>query len=259
MWCPPYDSMLREALKWRARLILSTAAHAPAGPAWLRPRRSPPSRLAWPRACANDAAPANAASAAAAAAGSQLPVAAPTPYTLCTFYCLVDVPDVQAELARHRAFAAGRDLRGRIFLSEQGINAQLSGAGADALDYSTWATAAGSLFHGARVSAYGVQRHAFPRLTMRYKQLVQLGDGVERLRVAHPEARAVALSPQQWHAALAAREAALAGAPASADAQPQPPPPVLLDVRNGYEWDCGRFDGAARVRSPRRGLAGCDC
>jgi len=188
-----------------------------------------------PRACAS---PPAAASAPALDAASP-----PAPFQLVTFYSLVSVPDVQAELARHRAWAAaGRDLRGRIYLSEQGINAQLSGAGSDALDYAAWATAPGSLFHGARVSSYGVQRHAFPRLALRYKQLVQLGDGVERLQVARPEARAVALSPAQWHAALAAREAALAAEPAA----PAPPPPVLLDVRNGYEWDCGRFEGAER-------------
>ena len=38
----------------------------------------------------------------------------------------------------HRSFLSGRDIKGRIYLSAQGINAQFSGPSRDALDYAQW-------------------------------------------------------------------------------------------------------------------------
>ena len=83
------------------------------------------------------------------------------------------------------------------------------------------------------MSLYPAQAHGFPRLTLRYKaSLVQLEGGTQHLDLGRPEARAQHLSPQQWRAALQGRAGGAGG--------------VLLDVRNGYEWDAGRFAGAAR-------------
>ena len=87
-------------------------------------------------------------------------------------------------------------------------------------------------FKGTRVSVYDSPTgHAFPRLTLRYKSgLVQLTGGTLHLPVLDPSARAVKLKPEEWHAALN-------------DASAKP---VVIDVRNGYEWDAGRFAGAER-------------
>jgi len=91
-----------------------------------------------------------------------------------------------------------RDIKGRIYVNEQGINAQLSGYGGDAVAYADWVTS-DPRFAGTRVSVYDAPSHSFPRLTLRYKaNLVQLEGGTQHLDLSTPEARAHALSPQQW-------------------------------------------------------------
>ena len=44
-------------------------------------------------------------------------------------------------LAAHRKAVAGLDLKGRIYISSQGINAQFSGPASDAISYSQWVEA----------------------------------------------------------------------------------------------------------------------
>jgi len=41
-------------------------------------------------------------------------------------------------LARHRAALKGLGIRGRIYISKQGINAQFSGLSPQALEYAHW-------------------------------------------------------------------------------------------------------------------------
>lgn len=70
---------------------------------------------------------------------------------------------------------------------------------------------------------------------LRYKrQLVQLEGGTSHLPLHDPERRATPLKPSEWHEKL------------GDVAEGKPDAPVLLDVRNGYEWDVGRFRGAQR-------------
>lgn len=217
-----------------------------------RPLRVPPPQprplsisTSHRRGCCASICPAAAATAveeaalAAAEPPSPLPppgaAAPPPPYRLVTFYALCDVSDPHAVVAAHREWAASRDLRGRIYVSEQGINAQLSGGGTDADDYAGWVKR-DERFAGARVSSYACDAHAFPRLALRYKRgLVQLDGGTGHLPVGKPGAGATPLTPQEWHAKLR-----------SSHRSPGAPAPLLLDVRNGYEWDAGRFEGAER-------------
>ena len=62
---------------------------------------------------------------------------------------------------------------------------------------------------------------------------MQLNGGTRHLDLTQPEKRAQHLNPEQWHELLQQRQRGEG-------------PPVLLDVRNGYEWDAGRFRGADR-------------
>lgn len=154
-------------------------------------------------------------------------------YKLVTFYCFTKIDNPRAEVQRHKAFCQARDIRSRIYINEQGINAQLSGKGDDAVEYAKWVTS-DPRFTGTRVSVYDSPEHGFPKLRLRYKaNLVQLNGGTQHLDLTEPDKRANHLSPDQWKAKLEEREAG-AG------------PPVLLDVRNTYEWDAGRFRNAPR-------------
>ena len=42
------------------------------------------------------------------------------------------------EVAQHRKWLSGKDVHGRIYISTQGINAQLSGPSEDAEGYAKW-------------------------------------------------------------------------------------------------------------------------
>ncbi|XP_048330459.1 rhodanese-like domain-containing protein 8, chloroplastic isoform X3 [Ziziphus jujuba] len=92
------------------------------------------------------------------------------------FYRFVFIKDPLAEVAKHLSFLKGFDIKGRIYLNEQGINAQYSGPSKEALAYVEW------LKEDERFSDILIQvspalnGHAFPKLKLRYKpSLVQSG------------------------------------------------------------------------------------
>ena len=160
----------------------------------------------------------------------------PSSHQLLTFFCFTRVPDYEQELEDHRAFIAANDLelRGRIYINQQGINAQMSGRGTDGETYARWVESRAH-FNGMRVSVYPVNEQAHPKLSLRYKpQLVQLEGGTAHLPLHDPARRGTPLSPEEWHAKM------------TDVLDEKPDAPLLLDVRNGYEWDVGHFRGAAR-------------
>ncbi|KAK1431479.1 hypothetical protein QVD17_07938 [Tagetes erecta] len=152
-------------------------------------------------------------------------------FVVVNFYRFVFIQDPEHEVSKHLQFLQGRDIHGRIYINEQGINAQYSGPSEDALAYASW------IKEDERFSDVLVQisppthRHAFPRLKLRYKpSLVQLEGGVSHLPLVDSSMRATPLTPSEWREKLSKQNKDV----------------VLLDVRNGYEWDIGHFNGAQR-------------
>ncbi|KAI8528583.1 hypothetical protein RHMOL_Rhmol12G0159300 [Rhododendron molle] len=154
----------------------------------------------------------------------------------------------------------GLDIRGRIYVNEQGFNAQcpisvgdvglaalqFSGPLKDALAYVKWLREdhrfSGVLF---QVSP-ALGGHAFPRLKLRYKpSLVQasyiLEGGISHLPLIDPPMRATPLTPCQWKQRLEAANKSNESSTWKSIRNF-----ILLDVRNGYEWDIGHFHGAQR-------------
>ncbi|KAI4986986.1 hypothetical protein ZWY2020_019616 [Hordeum vulgare] len=167
-------------------------------------------------------------------------------FVVVTFYKLVPVEDPRADVAAHLHFLQGRDIdiHGRIYMNEQGINAQYSGPRKDAMAYADW------LRRDPRFSDILVQispalsGHAFPRLKLRYKQsLVQLEGGTCHLPLVEPSMRASPLTPSEWKAKLEARKRLEIEAAGDVSEHRKL---LLLDVRNDYEWDIGHFEGAKR-------------
>ncbi|KAL0927235.1 hypothetical protein M5K25_001398 [Dendrobium thyrsiflorum] len=129
---------------------------------------------------------------------------------------------------------------------------QYSGPIEDALAYADW------LKEDARFSDILVQTspaldgHAFPRLKMRYKpSLVQASynllfeGGMSHLPVLNPTMRATLLTPAEWRERLQASINPFE-LPNKASGSNHDRRLLLLDVRNGYEWDVGHFQGAER-------------
>ncbi|KAK9075144.1 hypothetical protein SSX86_003464 [Deinandra increscens subsp. villosa] len=152
-------------------------------------------------------------------------------YVVVNFYRFVFIKDPEDEVSKHLQFLQGRDIHGRIYINEQGINAQYSGPSEDALAYASWIKK-DERFNDILVQiSPPIHKHAFPRLKLRYKpSLVQLEGGVSHLPLVDPSMRATPLTPSAWRKKLSNLNKDV----------------ILLDVRNGYEWDIGHFHGAQR-------------
>ena len=152
------------------------------------------------------------------------------------FYHLVDIERPHEMLDRHRAYMKDKDVRGRIYISEQGVNAQYGGETGDAVGYAEWLTSdetESSYFAGLNYSVEPVPEHMFPKLRLQYKpNLISLAGGMAGVPVTDPESRATKVPPEKW------REMLTDGINGKR--------PVVLDVRNAYEWDAGHFAGAER-------------
>ncbi|KAK8472918.1 hypothetical protein PHAVU_002G333400 [Phaseolus vulgaris] len=166
-------------------------------------------------------------------------------FLVVNFYHFVFIQDPQAEVAKHRSFLELQqdlDINGRVYLNEQGINAQYSGPSKDALAYVNW------LREDNRFSDMLVQispsenGHTFPALKLRYKpSLVQFEGGMSHLPLLDSSMRAIPLSPSEWKERLEAINKTDLRAKDYHNRDS-----ILLDVRNGYEWDIGHFRGAQR-------------
>uniref|UniRef100_A0A7N0RE20 Rhodanese domain-containing protein n=2 Tax=Kalanchoe fedtschenkoi TaxID=63787 RepID=A0A7N0RE20_KALFE len=160
-------------------------------------------------------------------------------FVVVNFYRFVMIQDPEAEVARHLHFVKDLDLHGRVYLNEQGINAQCSGPSKDALAYVNWLREDPRFSNILVQISPAVDGHAFPKLKLRYKpSLVQLEGGVSHLPLLDPSMRAMPLSPSEWRRKLEAVE--------ERNDKSVNQKVVLLDVRNGYEWDIGHFSGAQR-------------
>lgn len=138
-------------------------------------------------------------------------------FIVVNFYRFVFINHPHEEVAKHLSFLKGL---------------MLSGPSKDALAYVEW------LREDFRFSDILVQispalnGHAFPKLKLRYKpSLVQLEGGISHLPLLDPTMRATPLAPSEWRKRL--KEVHDSNC-------------VVLDVRNGYEWDIGHFHGAQR-------------
>ncbi|KAH7550653.1 hypothetical protein JRO89_XS13G0238800 [Xanthoceras sorbifolium] len=197
-------------------------------------------------------------------------------FVVVNFYKFVFVKNPEEEVAKHLSFLEDLNIHGRVYLNEQGINAQYSGPSKDALAYVEW------LREDERFSDVLVQMsparngHAFPKLKLRYKpSLVQasyLEGGISHLPLLDLSMRATPLSPSEWRKKLEAVKKIDESSNSNLNTDC-----ILLDVRNvlyyricgslalelhpismdlrisngcsvslGYEWDIGHFHGARR-------------
>ncbi|GJN40392.1 hypothetical protein PR202_gb29599 [Eleusine coracana subsp. coracana] len=126
-------------------------------------------------------------------------------FVVVTFYKFVPLEDPRAEVARHLHFLQGHDIHGRIYLNEQGINAQYSGSRKDAMAYADWLRKDPRFCDMLVQTSPAWSRHAFPRLKLRYKpSLVQLEGGSSHLPLVDPSMRARPLAPSEWKERLEA-------------------------------------------------------
>ncbi len=143
------------------------------------------------------------------------------PYLVLAYYHFCEILNPQQEVLEHKTFFEGRDATSRIYISENGLNGQMSAIEEDAKAYMEWLHARPQ-FSNITFKIHRYHENVFPRLTIKYrKHLVAYDEKVDLSKTGEH------LSPQKWKEMLETEEDV-----------------VLLDVRNQYEWKVGRFEKA---------------
>jgi UPF0176 protein len=146
-------------------------------------------------------------------------------YPVLLFYKYVTIENPAEFAQQHRAWCVQQGLKGRILVASEGINGTVSGTRDAVMAYI-------ELMHGDqrfadmefKVSAG--HQNVFPKMVCKpRKEIVTLGleNDVDPVRDTAPH-----LSPQEWKSTLESGDPNL----------------VLIDVRNRYESEVGKFEGA---------------
>ena len=110
-------------------------------------------------------------------------------YQVLAYYSLERIEDPAGEVARHKEFLSQRDFKGRIYLSEQGINGQASGQIGDAAEYRAWMEAR---FQKISFKIHPASEHAYEKMIVKErKQLVALDCEVDFSQRGEPVATLV--------------------------------------------------------------------
>lgn len=139
------------------------------------------------------------------------------------YYKFVPVPDPESVMFWQRSLCESLDLQGRIIVSKHGINGTLGGHIDSARRY-VRAMNKHSRFKGIEYKWSEGAGDDFPRLSVKVRnELVTLGADEE----FDPYDAGIGLRPEQWHKLLS-----------------EHPEMPVLDARNAYESDIGKFRGA---------------
>ena len=142
-------------------------------------------------------------------------------YLVLAYYLFKDIKNPLEAVSQHKAFLKGRDVSSRIYISEQGINGQMSASRLDAIAYMEWLVNQEG-FEEVTFKVHSSCENVFPHLTVKYrKQLVAIDREVDLSK------RGEYLTPSEWRKALESNEKLL-----------------LIVVRNDYETVVGHFKGA---------------
>jgi UPF0176 protein len=142
-------------------------------------------------------------------------------YQVLAYYHLVPIVDPAAEVSLHKKFFEGKDITSRIYISEEGINGQMSASSEAAKEYMEWMHSR-PLFKDVYFKIHEYHEQAFPRQTVKYRKHLVAHD-----RKIDLSERGEHLPPHEWKKMM--------------DAEVKP---VMLDIRNDYEWKLGHFEGA---------------
>jgi UPF0176 protein len=141
-------------------------------------------------------------------------------YEILAYYFFTALEEPHLEVKNHKNFFSKRDVTGRIYISEEGINGQMSGAKSDIEAYIQWMKQ-DKRFEKMPFKIHTSSENVFPRMTVKYReQLVALDKSVDMsLGGEH-------VSPLRWKEMIENKEDNC----------------LLIDVRNDYETAIGHFE-----------------
>lgn len=142
-------------------------------------------------------------------------------FPVILFYKYVSIADPAGFAAEQRALCSDLGLKGRILIAGEGINGTLAGP-AGAIDAYVVALKQDARFADIEIKVSGGDAGTFPRLVVKVRpEIVTLNAGD-----IHPD-RDNQLPPAEWKRMME-----------------NDPDAVVLDVRNRFESDAGRFENA---------------
>ncbi|WP_270170943.1 oxygen-dependent tRNA uridine(34) hydroxylase TrhO [Paenibacillus sp. SYP-B4298] len=148
------------------------------------------------------------------------------PYTVLLYYKYVRIEQAEQFAQEHLAYCKQLGVKGRILIASEGINGTLSGTPEQAEQYMS-DMRAHPLFSDMVFKIDTAEEHVFKKLFVRHKkELVTL-----RYEDAELDPNVIGgqrLTPKQFHDYLQRDDV------------------IVLDGRNGYEYDIGHFRGAIR-------------
>jgi len=147
-------------------------------------------------------------------------------YLILAYYHIADIEDPQGEVSKHKEFLQQRDVKARIYLSERGINGQMSASKEAAKSYMEW-LCSDPRFAETTFKRDPYKEHVFPRLTIKYRRQLAALDAF-----TDPFLGGEHVFPSRWREMLETRDSNT----------------LLLDVRNDYESEIGHFEGAELIK-----------
>ena len=148
-------------------------------------------------------------------------------YHVLLYYHYTRIEDVEKEVAAHRAFCQEKDIHGRVYFTEEGVNGTVSGD-EEAIKAYKAMMMNHPLYQGITFKESTSDEHAFHYLRIKYKkELVNLSleDDVDpKVLTGHY------LKPEEFVGYI------------------DDPNTVIIDARNDYESKMGYFKGALRPR-----------
>ncbi|WP_339266383.1 rhodanese-related sulfurtransferase [Paenibacillus sp. FSL R5-0470] len=146
-------------------------------------------------------------------------------YAILLYYKFVKVPDAEQFAQEHLAYCKELDVKGRILISDEGINGTLSGTIAQTQQYMK-DLRANPLFSDIVFKIDEAEGHAFKKIFVRYKkELVtfRVEDELDPNVITGEH-----LAPKDFYEMMQRDDV------------------VILDGRTGYEFDLGHFRGSIR-------------
>lgn len=145
-------------------------------------------------------------------------------FRVILYYNFQPVDDVKAFIAEHREFCRAQELKGRIYLSHEGINGTIAGTIAGVEAYKEYLRGMPG-FEGTEFKEDEASEIPFAKLIVKQRpEIVSLHAGEN---IQPGTEGVVYLNPSEWRKVLESDEKY-----------------VLIDVRNNYESKIGHFEGA---------------
>ena len=145
-------------------------------------------------------------------------------YEVLLYYKYAHLDDPEGYASAHRRLCEELGLRGRILIAKEGLNGTVSGTRENCARYRELLDA-DPVTSGIAWKIDVEEGHVFPKLSIKVRDEVvtlELGEG----DFNPVDLTATHLKPSEWREAMKEENV------------------VLLDARNDYEWEIGRFEGA---------------